>query len=103
MTTGSMFHFSGFAAAMASRATRLETLSHLWKARQHLNPRTLPWSGRKLDRLAKGYADCFTHPLYGGVADKDTLLVLKCTYGFLLCWCLFYTCFTPSLLTRLVP
>jgi hypothetical protein len=27
-----MFHFSGFAAAMALRATRLETLSHLWKA-----------------------------------------------------------------------
>ena len=85
MTTGSMFHFSGFAAAMASRATRLETLSHLWKARQHLNPRVLPWSWCELDRIAKGCADCFTHPLYGEIADEDTLLVLKSTHRFLLC------------------
>src|SRR5229473_250709 len=56
--------------------------------RWDLNPRALPWGGRKLHPIAKGRADCLTHPVNGDIADEDTTLVLKGTHAVLLsCLC----------------
>ena len=50
-----------------------------------LDQRTLSQDGRKLNRIAKGAACRLTHPVNGEIADKDTVVVFKGTYGFLLC------------------
>src|SRR5258708_27877760 len=72
-----------------NRSARHLLKGFLVYGRRNLHPRALPRSGRKVGRIAKGCTDCFTHLVNGDVADKDTMLVLKHTHGFLLSRSLF--------------
>src|SRR6266566_7506365 len=69
-----------------------------------LNPRALFGDRRKLDGVAKGRDDRFTHLVNGEIAHDDALLVLKGTHWFLLFGASSPAiCITKCLLIRLVP
>src|SRR2546425_9313530 len=69
-----------------------------------LNPRALFGDRRKLDGVAKGRDDRFTHLVNGEIAHDDALLVLKGTHWFLLFGASSLAiCITKCLLIRLVP